>query len=108
MLSSTRLILTRAASVVPRHNAVRAFATGNCKWFNISKGYGFITRSDVDDKHDGKLTTLEFFFAACAGFSLVGTSYHIMLSLHLHNSVRASVSDKIYRLPISKGRRGSE
>merc|ERR1719362_167387 len=52
MLSSTRTLLARAVSVPTRHNALRAFANGTVKWFNITKGFGFITRHDCEDQHD--------------------------------------------------------
>merc|ERR1719482_50632 len=55
MLSSTRLLLTRARSVLPRHTVattLRAFSersSGEVKWFNETKGFGFIQQKDGPD-----------------------------------------------------------
>ena len=64
MLSSTRLLLTRARSVLPRHTAavtLRAFSdqsVGIVKWFNETKGFGFIQQ---EDGPDGQLMPLPIY-----------------------------------------------
>jgi hypothetical protein len=53
-MSLLRFARSSAAQVAAKGVFSRSMATGTVKWFNITKGYGFIARNDDKEGQEGK------------------------------------------------------